>query len=84
MTRQRGVAIVLALAVVALAALAATAMLVSQSTWSRQVELTASLVVDKRPSLYDADCLATEAGHQWPPHPGPEPARGHERVAQQP
>jgi len=41
MTRQRGVAIVLALAVVALAALAATAMLVSQSTWSRQVELTA-------------------------------------------
>ena len=40
-TRQRGVAIVLALSVVALAALAATAMLVSQSTWSRQVELTA-------------------------------------------
>ena len=40
-TRQSGVAIVLALSVVALAALAATAMLVSQSTWSRQVELTA-------------------------------------------
>ncbi|MHB8912505.1 MAG: type II secretion system minor pseudopilin GspK [Lysobacter sp.] len=40
-TRQRGVAIVLALSVVALAALAATAMLVSQNTWSRQVELTA-------------------------------------------
>ena len=39
--RQRGVAIVLALSVVALAALAATAMLVSQNTWSRQVELTA-------------------------------------------
>lgn len=39
---QRGVAIVLALSVVALAALAATAMLVSQSTWARQVELTAS------------------------------------------
>ncbi|MGV8923075.1 MAG: type II secretion system minor pseudopilin GspK [Thermomonas sp.] len=34
-------AIVLALSVVALAALAATAMLVSQSTWARQVELTA-------------------------------------------
>ena len=32
----------LALAVVALAALAATAMLVSQGTWSRQIELTAS------------------------------------------
>ncbi|MDI1254354.1 type II secretion system minor pseudopilin GspK [Thermomonas sp.] len=38
---QRGVAIVLALSVVALAALAATAMLVSESTWARQVELTA-------------------------------------------
>jgi general secretion pathway protein K len=40
-TRERGVAIVLALAIVALAALAATAILVSQSTWSRQVELSA-------------------------------------------
>ena len=39
--RQQGVAIVLAMGVVALAALAATAMMVSQSTWSRQVELTA-------------------------------------------
>jgi general secretion pathway protein K len=39
--RQLGVAIVLAMGVVALAALAATAILVSQSTWSRQVELTA-------------------------------------------
>lgn len=37
---QRGVAIVLAMSVVALAALAASAMMVSQSTWSRQVELT--------------------------------------------
>ena len=37
---QRGVAIVLAMGVVALAALAASAMMVSQSTWSRQVELT--------------------------------------------
>lgn len=40
-TRQFGVAIVLAMGVVAVAALAATAILVSQSTWSRQVELTA-------------------------------------------
>jgi len=40
-TPQRGVAIVLAMGVVALAALAATAMMVSQSTWSRQVELIA-------------------------------------------
>ena len=40
-TPQRGVAIVLAMGVVALAALAATAMMVSQSTWSRRVELAA-------------------------------------------
>jgi general secretion pathway protein K len=39
-TGQRGVAIVLAIGVVALAALAAAAMMASQSTWSRQVELT--------------------------------------------
>lgn len=39
--REHGVAIVLAMGVVALAALAATAMIVSQSTWSRQVELAA-------------------------------------------
>lgn len=39
--RQQGVAIVLAMGVVALAALAATAMMIAQSTWSRQIELTA-------------------------------------------
>jgi len=39
--RQRGVAIVLALGVVALAAIAAAAMLASQSIWSRQAELSA-------------------------------------------
>lgn len=38
-TAQRGVAIVLAMGVAALAALTATAILVSQSTWSRQAEL---------------------------------------------
>jgi len=38
--RQSGVAIVLAMGVVALAAIAAAAMLASQSTWSRQAELT--------------------------------------------
>lgn len=38
-TRQRGVALVLAMAVVALAAIAAAAMLASQSIWSRHVEL---------------------------------------------
>ncbi len=42
--RQRGVAIVLAMGVVALAAMAAAAILVSQSTWSRQIELTAGHV----------------------------------------
>ncbi len=36
---QRGVAIVLAMGVVALAAMAATAMMITQSTWSRQSEL---------------------------------------------
>ncbi len=39
-SRQRGVAIVLAMSVVALAAIAATAILLAQSTWSRQAELT--------------------------------------------
>lgn len=37
--RQRGVAIVLAMGVVALAAMAATAIMVTQSTWSRRSEL---------------------------------------------
>ncbi len=43
-TRQQGVAIVLAMGVVALAALAVSAMLVAQSTWSRRIELTAGHV----------------------------------------
>lgn len=43
-TAQQGVAIVLAMGVVALAALTATAMMLSQSTWSRQVELMADHV----------------------------------------
>lgn len=38
-THQQGVAIVLAMGVVALATMAATAIMVVQSTWSRQVEL---------------------------------------------
>jgi len=41
---QRGVAVVLAMGVVALAAIAAAAMLASQSTWSRHAELTAEHV----------------------------------------
>lgn len=54
--QQRGVAIVLAMGVVALAALAATAMIVSQSTWSRQVELNAGHVQAQ---------LLIEAGLDW-------------------
>lgn len=42
--KQRGVAIVLAMGVVALAAMAATAMMVTQSTWTRASELTAEHV----------------------------------------
>jgi general secretion pathway protein K len=55
-TPQRGVAIVLAMGVVALAALAATAMMVSQSTWSRQVELSAGHVQAQ---------LLIQAGLDW-------------------
>jgi len=43
-TRQLGVAVVLAMGVVALAAVAAAAMLASQSTWSRHAELGAQHV----------------------------------------
>jgi general secretion pathway protein K len=54
--RQLGVAIVLAMGVVALAALAATAMMVSQSTWSRRAELTAGHVQAR---------LLIQAGLDW-------------------
>jgi len=43
-TRERGVAIVLAISVVAMAAMVAAAIMVSQSTWARQLELTAEHV----------------------------------------
>jgi len=43
-TRERGIAIVLALSVVAMAAMVAAAIMVSQSTWARQLELTAEHV----------------------------------------
>jgi general secretion pathway protein K len=42
--REQGVAIVLAISVVAMAAMVATAIMVSQSTWARQLELTAEHV----------------------------------------
>ena len=54
--QQRGVAIVLAMGVVALAALTATAIMVSQSTWSRQIELTAGHVQAQ---------LLIQAGLDW-------------------
>ena len=43
-SQQRGVAIVLAMGVVAMATMAATAMMITQSTWSRESELTADNV----------------------------------------
>ena len=46
-TRQQGIAIVLAMGVVALAAIAAAAIMVSQSTWARRAELGASHVQAK-------------------------------------
>lgn len=41
---QRGIAVVLAMGIVAMAAIAAVGIMVSQSTWSRQAELTAGHV----------------------------------------
>jgi len=53
--RQRGVAIVLAMGVVALAAMAAAAIMVSQSTWARQVELTTEHIQARAVLLAGAD-----------------------------
>lgn len=53
--RQRGVAIVLAMGVVALAAMAAAAIMVSQSTWARQVELTTDHIQARSVLLAGAD-----------------------------
>ena len=53
--RQRGVAIVLAMGVVALAAIAAAAIMVSQGTWARQVELTADHIQARAVLLAGAD-----------------------------
>lgn len=55
-THQQGVAIVLAMGVVALAAMAATAMMVKQSTWSRQLELATGHVQSQ---------LILQAGLDW-------------------
>jgi general secretion pathway protein K len=53
---ERGVAIVLAMGVVAMAAMAATAIMISQSTWSRATELTADHVQGQ---------LLIQAGADW-------------------
>jgi general secretion pathway protein K len=53
--RQRGVAIVLAMGVVALAAMAAAAIMVSQGTWARQVELTTDHIQARAVLLAGAD-----------------------------
>ena len=53
--QQRGVAIVLAMGVVALAAMAATAIMLSQSTWARQVELTTDHLQARAVLLAGAD-----------------------------
>lgn len=53
--RQRGIAIVLAMGVVALAAMAAAAIVVSQSTWARQVELTTDHIQARAVLLAGAD-----------------------------
>jgi general secretion pathway protein K len=55
-SHQQGVAIVLAMGVVALSAMAATAMMVTQSTWSRQVELATGHVQSQ---------LILQAGLDW-------------------
>ena len=53
--RERGIAIVLAMGVVALAAMAAAAIMVSQSTWARQVELTTDHIQARSVLLAGAD-----------------------------
>ncbi|MFY9327877.1 MAG: type II secretion system minor pseudopilin GspK [Georgfuchsia sp.] len=53
--QQRGVAIILAMGVVALAVIAAAAIMVSQSTWGRQVELTTDHIQARSVLLAGAD-----------------------------
>ena len=74
--QQRGVAIVLAMGVVALAALTATAMMTTQSTWLRQSELSAEHVqaqtliqvgVDWTRALLSDDLHASNVDHLGEP-----------------
>ena len=75
-TSERGVAVVLAMGVVALAAIAAAAMLASQSTWSRHAELSAEHVqaqalvragVDWARALLSDDRRASNVDHLGEP-----------------
>jgi general secretion pathway protein K len=93
-TRQQGVAVVLAMGVVALAAIAAAAMLASQSTWARHAELSAehaqaqALVqagVDwARALLYDDRRLSSvdHLGEPWAMRLPPVPVDNGELVGQ--
>ncbi len=76
MTAQRGVAIVLALGVVSLAAIAATAILVAQGGWARQSELAASHLqaqsvvasgIDWSRTVLSADRLSSNVDHLGEP-----------------
>ena len=93
-TRQQGVAVVLAMGVVALAAIAAAAMLASQSTWSRHAELSAEHVqaqalvqagVDwSRALLYDDRRLSSvdHLGEPWAMRLPPVPVDNGELAGQ--
>jgi general secretion pathway protein K len=91
---QHGVAVVLAMGVVALAAIAAAAILASQSTWARHAELTAEHVqaqalvragVDWARALLSDDRRLSSTDHlgePWAMRPPPVPVDGGELAGQ--
>jgi general secretion pathway protein K len=93
-TNERGVAVVLAMGVVALAAIAAAAILASQSTWARHAELTAEHVqaqalvrvgVDWARALLSDDRRVSSADHlgePWAMRLPPVPVDGGELAGQ--
>ena len=74
-TSQQGVAVVLALGVVALAAIAAAAMLASQSTWARHAELSAEHAQAQALTQAGVDSgdLVSRVDEAAPVRPGPRP-----------
>ena len=92
--RQQGVAVVLAMGVVALAAIAAAAMLASQSTWSRHAELSSEHVqaqalvhagVDFARAVLSDDRRVSSADHlgePWAMRPAPMPVDNGELAGQ--